>query len=366
MEIHEDGGELSVRLPGEITDQDILFDIPSHLFPSPYDYELALKNNKIEIRYKTAHVSEEQDALFSLMLEIYNQTDKIKHHRQNFFYQLYKQTPELVMFLRQARKDQIDKVAYDYLLENQDDAYLIHSFMKTRVLGLKSHADEPIRRVIMPLVDCLNHHNAGAVFRHDTDKAQNRLVILASRPLDGSDECFAFYGPNDSLDSFLAYNYVEKSSPFLRSVPLEIDLDPIGKLYINCFSGAPTHDSLPDSVRDLKFYIPNIKIREKDKAAVLSFILVPGEKAPRALRRTLRFIIELMHTDLPPAQMAKFIKICEDEILRANTAYYNALQAMLAQNKTQMPQHICTQLEEVVELQQGKLTTYRETVAQLS
>lgn len=84
------------------------------------------------------------------------------------------------------------------------------AFLQTRVFKL---ADS---RVLMPLIDLLNHDPQGATFQTDA----NAMTVMVAQP-QGAGECFARYGGRrDVLDLALHYGYADTHTPFAFSAPL--------------------------------------------------------------------------------------------------------------------------------------------------
>ncbi len=96
------------------------------------------------------------------------------------------------------------------------------AFLQTRVFKL----DES--RVLMPLIDLLNHHPRGAAYQTDA----TAMTVLVAQPL-GVGECFARYGGRrDVLDLALHYGYADADTPFAFCTPLVCSVPTLGILTI--------------------------------------------------------------------------------------------------------------------------------------
>jgi len=147
----------------------------------------------------------------------------------------------------------------------------------------------------MPIIDLFNHHFQGALFSiADVPDKERSLAIARSNPLPGTGkECFACYGAHDSFDTWVTYGFVDQSALFVRSVAMTVDLPDLGTIRLTNFDKTRDRRALPPSVSDLHFYIPALLARRTDHIEV-GRLLIPGPSAPRALRRTLHFLIAEM------------------------------------------------------------------------
>jgi hypothetical protein len=146
-------------------------------------------------------------------------------------------------------------------------------------------------------------------------------------PLPGmGNECFACYGAHDSFDTWVTYGLVDQSALFVRSVAMTIDLPNLGTIRLTNFDKTRDRRALPPSVSDLHFYIPALLARRADHIEV-GRLLIPGPSAPRALRRTLHFLIAEMSPG--HSRQRDLVMEAERQIVTANQAYYQDLLAFL-------------------------------------
>jgi hypothetical protein len=118
-------------------------------------------------------------------------------------------------------------------------------FLATRSFGWQSDpAQENRQQVLMPLIDLLNHHHAGAAYRI-RDGAMRVKTAQA-----GGNECFAHYGNRrDVLDLALHYGHLDQSTPFAHSAPLDIAVEGIGRIRVeHQGQRAPVHPLDPPRV----------------------------------------------------------------------------------------------------------------------
>jgi hypothetical protein len=104
----------------------------------------------------------------------------------------------------------------------------VSGFLATRSFSWKPEPGQGQGQpVLMPLVDCLNHHHRGAPYRI-ADGAMRIRVAQAGGP-----ECFAHYGQRrDVLDLVLHYGHCDHSTPFAHSAPMAIEVDGVGRIEV--------------------------------------------------------------------------------------------------------------------------------------
>ncbi|MFM7511905.1 MAG: hypothetical protein ACKO3F_00825 [Cyanobium sp.] len=114
------------------------------------------------------------------------------------------------------------------------------AFLATRSFGWrKDAASETQCRMLMPLIDLLNHHQRGAPYKL-IDQA---MVIEAAQV--GDRECFAHYGGRrDVLDLALHYGHFDLSTPFAHTAPLEMAVEGVGWIRVEQQGRRPPRNPL--------------------------------------------------------------------------------------------------------------------------
>jgi hypothetical protein len=262
------------------------------------------------------------------LLELFNLTGKVAHHRRTSPWRLIISYPAILEHVRQGRDREDFALFQQFIVSGSEDELILQSFLNSRVLGYKASTTAPPYPVLMPVIDLFNHHFQGALFKIDEVPNKERsLAIARSMPLPGmGNECFACYGAHDSFDTWVTYGLVDQSALFVRSVAMTIDLPNLGTIRLTNFDKTRDRRALPPSVSDLHFYIPALLARRADHIEV-GRLLIPGPSAPRALRRTLHFLIAEMRPG--HSRQRDLVMEAERQIVTANQAYYQDLLAFL-------------------------------------
>jgi len=347
-------GSLSIEAPPDSVGK-VLIRLPWDCLVPLAPFRFAIADDKIVIAAHERELTGACVAMMQAMLELYNVTNKLAVHRRTSPWSLAASHPEILPTLLTGRAPEYR----DLIVSGNRDELELQSFFKTRALGYKETAATPAYSVLMPILDAMNHHSDGALYDVDAHGTRGpTLTMSRSRPLPGTgDECFACYGVYDCFDSWMSYGYIDKTAHFVRS--LQIGLDLPGRGMIQTADGFAKRDKkdLPSPVSDLQFYIPALFARKPRRLDIAS-LLVPGPQAPRALRRTLHFLITELNPDQPPSRA--LLSHMEQQIIAANTAYYQTLAAFLHAMplKDELQRPILVNFIRACELQLGHLRDY--------
>lgn len=224
----------------------------------------------------------------------------------------------------------------------------------------------------MPFVDFVNHDFRARPYRlaRDEGAAERTLSTFADRPVDGSAECFTRYNVIDALDSYLNYGFLDRSAGFVSSVPVTLELPEGLRIDVRGEGGAPFKGALPEDLRDLWLFMPQIRSREADRLAVQR-LLLPGGHAPRALRRVLGALLRLLRPEAANALVRDAIVEAERQLLAANRAYYRDLAEAAAAADRQGPDGpappgraaALAAVKTLAESQTGRIDAYAERTA---
>lgn len=136
LHIIHSGTQLSVHINNYDSDFKKLIEIPISLMPEINDYEFTLKNEKIVCKPKRG-IDTLQSNIMQLMIEIYNETDKIREHKNsNLFYNL-KNHKEFLKYLLHVEKSDKVKKYLELLDENKIEELLLESFFLQELSVIK-------------------------------------------------------------------------------------------------------------------------------------------------------------------------------------------------------------------------------------
>lgn len=84
------------------------------------------------------------------------------------------------------------------------------------------------QRVLIPLIDLLNHHSVGAKAQWDG----RAFSVMPSRAF-GTTECALDYGlGRDALEMALVYGFVDDSVTWVHSAPIDMQVDGVGRVIV--------------------------------------------------------------------------------------------------------------------------------------
>lgn len=356
IEITSIKGELSVCSKLEQTNHDEIIYVPDICLPSIDDFNLTLDGDKIIVGPRISNnASNLQIEMINLMVDLYNLTGKIIKHRATYPSLALQDAPKVLHHLYKGGHfvDDEDKTS-------NEDCEIISSFIRARRLNYVS--ERGCRKVLMPIVDCLNHHCDSFAYQHDSSKKENEtgLFVFNSRPT-ASNECFVRYTQSgDALALYVVYGFVDKSTSVLRSVPTFIDLGKVGKIKVHgIVAPLVAIDKIPASSRDLNYYFPHIRQHDSNSLEV-SHLLIPSDRAPFSLRRILAALIQLLAPHINNNDLSNIVYQAETQILENNHHYYDELEALLnSEYATNIPAQTQNEIHLLTQLQKNKLSEYQ-------
>lgn len=302
-------------------------------------------------------------ACMEAFVELYNLTNKLDAHRRTSPWSLVASCPQLLEHVTRERGYGEQIISRKLSLPSDEIGLLLYSFWRSRVLGytvdgqnLPESASNLF--VLMPVLDAMNHHFSGSPFHHFRNANNSYLVVARSSLVPGTgNESFACYGPHDAFEMWITHGFIDESVPFVCSMPMTIDLPNLGTIRVANFVKNRAPNELPESERDLAFFIPKVLGKRGTDISVTS-LLIPGPGAPRALRRTLRFLITEMSPGHP--NQIDLVMRAEEQIVTANRIYYEKLVALLRplSPKEPLQRPILGNFIRICELQLARIQNY--------
>ena len=319
-------GYLSIEAPPAKAGE-VLIDLPWDTLVPLQPFRLAIAGDKFVISSHDPGLTSACVECMEAMLELYNLTDKLAAHRRTSPWSLIGSYPELLRHISGAEGGDTAGSRQSPMTPRATDRTELDSFFQSRTFGYVDSKVAPRFPVLMPILDAMNHHFAGAPFLYQKQGDNLSLLIMRSVPLPGREsECFAFYGPHDCFETWMAYGFIDQSGHFVRSVAMTIDLPGLGTIRTTNSITHRDRKDLPPSMTDVHFYVPKLLARRQNQLGIAA-LLIPGPRAPRALRRTLRLLI----TEMSPAhsKLHHLVIRAEGQVIAANRAYYRNLAAVL-------------------------------------
>jgi len=266
-------------------------------------------------------------------IELYNLTNKLATHRRTSPWPLVASHPELLEYVTRGRGRGAYVISGKLYEPGKENELLLRSFLNSRVFNYKASGPETPNwdihlEVLMPILDCMNHHFHGSLYSYYQQGEDRHVTVTRSAPLLGmGDECFACYGKHDAFDTWMTYGFIDNSVSFVCSVPMTLHLPDFGTMQLGSVIKSRDSGELPESDEDLYFYIPKLLTRGPNHIGVSS-LLIPGPEAPRALLRTLHFLINEIYPGHPKER--DLVLQAEAQVIAVNESYYRKLSRLLA------------------------------------
>jgi hypothetical protein len=303
-------GNLSIEAPA-VRRGNPLIRLPQNCFVPLLAFRLALDGDEIVISSASERLEKGVIAIAETMFELYNLTGKVAHHRRASPWSLIVAHPELVPYVAPPSREDFPFSAKDVMSGNKAKV-MLDSFLHSRLFEHRQSGQAPSIPVLLPITDFFDHHWKGEPYSY----AGNRAVLMRrSAPLAGQgDKCFARYGLHDAYDSWMTYGFVDEDVPFVQSIATTVELPGVGTIRLDDAS-APDESGIPRI------------LSKKGNHLVASAVMIPGPDTRRALRRTLRVLINKLTGG---QQNWRDLAIdAERQIIDANLAYYAELKTCL-------------------------------------
>jgi len=365
--IIEENGNLIVESPLGQNNNDIIFSVPASCLPSTNDFTISLDKDNLVITACKEYVTPLHEKMYGLMIDLFNQTQKISYHKKTFPLALLNNS---LVFDFVAKKCPGICAKHKKLSnELSHDQLLIKTFLGCRHLNINL-TNKNNTQVLMPFIDSLNHHvnSSGIDIINNSADSLGYLQIRHSKPLLHSNECFINYGPTDPMPRYFHFGYIDTTPHHLHSTPVILDLPKLGKIIINPFN-TNANESLinfPDKLKDIEYFLP--KATKRNENILAWRLLIPSASNPSALRRILEvLIINLAGKKLKRKRLEKYIKNTEIEIINKNKAYFKEMLALANSNKLEdIPEAMIKDFSTLANLQLDLLKKYQQKANKLA
>ncbi|MEE8294715.1 MAG: hypothetical protein V3R64_03300 [Sphingomonadales bacterium] len=324
-------GDLSFTSSISGSKPEFLMSIPEKAF-IPYEgVEFKLEGNNLVLASGAEKLTPEVRERLETMVSIYNLTSKIEKYKESSPRVAFMNDPEFLKRLAAGRAGtKIAENTLEILTTEDKEKVIVSSFLKTRNFNFGDG-----QKKIIPFIDFTNHHTLARPFDRGKDSDGNFVMKLNnSKPIEGEDQCFAQYGKWDSHDTYLMFGFSTETSAFVRSVPMEIQIEGLGKIKVNSNIAGRFRGKLPPEMVDLtNFFPPLWKITSEE--VEVATLLIPNLERPIALKRIFARLISLMAPDLDTEVLQRHIASAEFQVLSKNLEHYNSLIKLFEEKKEQ-------------------------------
>lgn len=319
------------------------------------EFKFDFQDNRISILSHSDGLSASEIEIMGIALEIYNINHKLAYHRNVSILSLYFQDPDLFHVLVGYCRWEV----FDGMEHKSETDLLGRNFMKLRLMEKSKGGKTGIgTSLLLPFIEYFNHHPLAPMVGEYTDKTNNSSVFeVSSAFFEGNNDLSICYGIFDCFDLFVLQGFVDSNPFFVRSRPMSFEVPNIGTLEIYIQLVRPAYKNLPEEIRDIAFYLPQVKIDWDRKIFYLGYVLFPPDVAPQALRRVLKFVFDqIAETDEQSVQAVLF---AEKQIIERNLAYYNdLLERLKAYKPPPATREIIENAQKMARLQIGKIESY--------
>ncbi|WP_462146566.1 tetratricopeptide repeat protein [Pseudoalteromonas gelatinilytica] len=336
LEIIASDGELSINYYGDT--QTKLIDIPISCMPLLCDYEISLDYNyKLLCRKKTPMLNPEAEFTMELLIDIYNQSNKIEAWlKANPFLALY-DSPILLSKLLEAKKYNAKIQKLKSIFESGDKTKLIlESFLGSRQLGYKNDflsknniiTSNKVEGGLLSVIDFLNHKSNSNSYKNSANS-----IFVYGNADKTTNEVFVQYNEFDSVLTYLFYGFVDISAPFITSINVEL-VTTYGQKWTLLGNSVASSELKEGSFAHNHSHLPEIS-HLTNGTILLNKLLIPTEPKSTLLKDILVNIINTIAPEDILKNDAFFrneIVNIEKQILVANITYWSDLKKLAEQD----------------------------------
>lgn len=336
--------------------------VPLVAMPVLDDFEMTAKGDVLTATPKEDSISEAQLTTMDRMLGVYNALGKLDQWKAQSPWFTLAEAPETLAHLLTARNASPRLAALKRMaFEGEADALAADTFLGARKFNVSEKNAALVGRdarftVLLPMIDYFNHRMTAQGFSVIRGESPPSIAVPAA-PDAETGELFVRYNAFDAVDTYLYYGFVDVAVGYLLSVPL-ILRTPELRLRVGAGGGMKAQ-KLAQSVQDLRLFMPGLQKLGAEAPAdfAVSKLVLPGPKAPRALRRVL--IVVLNSVQVPKDRQAETLLALEDQLIEANTVWWDTL---LRLSEALPPEHA---LRHLAQTGQDHVARYREIAAGL-
>lgn len=306
--------------------------VPLSTMPIISDFEVTVRNDSFCIKSNQEVATEVQREVMALVIEYYNQTNALSAWRASSPWLSLSTNQRILNQLLKARETtKKSQELLDLLELGKKDLLLSQTFLTSRQFNLlepqqlaadRSTPYKP-QKVLLPIIDLFNHDMSANGFQIQAQSAQPSMRVFG-RPDPETREIFVRYNLYDPVDTYLYYGFVDERAPYLSSVALDLECQ--GRSFDITATGGLLKGKIADGLKDLRIFLPVIS--KTDRGLTLSKLIIPGEAAPRALRRVLA--LALRQLDLTNETLRAEVLRIEAEVIERNREYWKEMQDLAA------------------------------------
>ncbi|MDR5887794.1 class I SAM-dependent methyltransferase [Vreelandella janggokensis] len=344
LRIHAEGGSLSLHGdPG--TPRASYLRVPMALMPHLECFDVTIKGNAFHCQPNGKPLLSHHHEMMESMIELYNVTDKVALWRDSLPFLAWQGEPALQRLITLRSHDQRFPRYQRLAAEGDNETLLVESFIGSRKFRLRKQHLQTLdvrgiqgkRNVLLPVIDCLNHHLDTDGFTTLTDGGEP-VMRTFHQPAKDNGELLVRYNYYDAVDTLLTYGFMDAASYWIASAPMTLE---VGNHQIDVKTNKVLNENaLPFDIVDLRHYVPIVAPQNQNLTRITKLMLCTQK--PFSLRRVLTYLVYqlgLAHTELVAQQQ---VAVLERQVIEQNHAWWQAFAKDVAHlPETHPAQQLC-------------------------
>lgn len=357
LRIHAEGGNLSLQgIPG--SPKASYLRVPMALMPQVQCFNITLQGNTFHCQPNGKPLLSHHHEMMEAMIELYNVTGKATLWRDSLPFLTWQGEPALQKLISLRSHDKRFAHYQNLATAEDDETLLVDSFIGSRHFGLRKQHLQALdmrgvqgpRTLLLPVIDCLNHHLDADGYTSPTDGGEPVIRTFHQPSEKNNGELFVRYNHYDAVDTLLGYGFVDATSHWITSVPMTLV---VGNHHIEVKSNkAVSESALPFDMADLREYVPIVAPQNHTLTRITKLMLCT--RKPDSLRRVLTYLVYqlgMAHTALVAQQ---HVALLVQQVIEQNRNWWKAFATEVAHLPVshpaqQLSQHSLSLIEQVAQ-----------------
>lgn len=294
-----------------------LLEVPAHLHIPVTDLDWVASDTELAFSAETAHLSTEQEAILTSMVQLFNTIDKVRIVGRSYARHSIEADPELGALINEARPGWLP--ARDAPSDGEDAPgpeeveSPAHSVMRSRLRSEMGEGDEGPLGFFMPMIDMLNHHPYGSRYERTDDGS---WLIRVHHPT-ATDQVFVRYNKADAFGVALGLGYFEADTRFVSSVACRVAIPDVVEIRVAGVGGARRRLPAPRVSRaGDELVVRGLELEHDRREALATLLAMP---------------LRSMRPDAPIATVDAWAREFIADVVAANRDFFARLDVLCAQ-----------------------------------
>jgi len=327
----ESNGNLSIKAYNNDNKQRLI-STPVCCMPILSDFVISIEGDKIFAKPVASPINPDAIPVMELMIELYNETNKIKTWQSTYPLLALREYPEFLNKLFANTEHTVKQKLFKALYDKQQWSELTQkTFIGSREFYFKKEllnksnikTVNAIENGLLGVIDFLNHKEGAPGYL--VNKKQGTLEIDSSSE-SSTTEVFVEYNYIDPVMSYLIYGFVDLNSSFLFSCITNLTCKTGLNIAVLGVVGRSS-TQVPKDVSHIEQFLP-ATIKRSANIVTINNLVIPSKQYQHTLPQVLAYLLKKIDLEglyNNEALLKEEVKHLEKQLLLNNLQYWNKL-----------------------------------------